>query len=1480
MNTASATRISDRDRPLFFRAFRKWYCWAGLALATTASYLAFDGQLKLDGISLLKAAPSTTEASATPELLPDPTELKSGEGPPLPNLLELPDVVPIPPKHVKPLQGSPAEAALDAYMKGLGIVPAGNQEVSNNNSGAMAPVPAPPVVQPPTAPSADAPPLPPVVVAPAAPQPQAEPFAAQVVAPPDVQPAPNLAPAPFVAPEMPAVHAASMPAAATPAPVIAPTLPVVAADPMTPVLPVAAPAPVLAEPMTAPAPTAAPAQVVAPAAPVAAVEPMPLVLPVAAPAQAPPAAPPVSAPAAPVAQPLALPDTQALPPNAGNAPAPNAPRVPETPGVNFAEKAPERPQPILTLPNQQAQAGEQIPVRPTPILSPDFALNAELAREAESLKDHERVIYLSAQNNARLKDWARMSEDFEHLFKLRPDLIYIRAEYAGLLVTAAELQKAVEQYRRVIDMKPDATQYRIRLGDLYVIAKDYKAAIRIYTDALKSPPFEPEYAVRLARAYAFDNDFEHSFQVYDHMLASIRVDDPKAPAALGALLLDLDVPMQAMPYLLEKRKQLEKNVRGREIMLLEVMGSIIRGYARLGERQLAMEVIAELPTVAINQVTIRETLAAQLMDIEEYELAAQIYNQVLQLEPTNGVAIIGMARVYLEMYRPAQARQILDSFRPAPRQVRDYLSTYAVYHQRVGESIEAKQIYSDMLRRNENDHEVRLAFGLLFYRARGKDEWEQGKAEFAKIPPQDRFGRQARRYFADTLSRQRKFQEALEIDRLLLTEDPTDYLTVAMATKHYAKAGMYEQGIALARGFLATNPRSEGQAVAVRMALARALLEARKYLDAVREYEILISRPIGRKVEAYYGIARAHEKLGNAERAKQFLACTAGLPGGEFRNRLTLAELYAADYDDQTVVGICSSLLAQDPQHLPTLICLADSQQRQSRFSGRPADAFRTAQTILSLSNTNARGHIVMARSFSVAQNFRKSAAQYDQIIQYDPELYTGRKERARVLYADHQYSAARTAWNQLLHPSADEQLIININDVITRNPKMQAFLQPYIISGVAGPGLRKELGRLAVTVPDADLRLGVHRLCCDYDACLAAQNAVRIEAQAMELKDYRSLTALNALPTSPEFEPTNTDTIYAMGQQLGALNRNTAEIEWYNKVLAIDPTNRDAQVAAERSNADMGPKLDGIVNYFHQIGRDGLATIDRTDLTADGRIPLGDENEYFEVGYTRAFYHSPTGEYPNTYGNIPFFRVQKRFCDDLLLTYAQVNLEEYNNGFRTRPTFDIGEIYQFCDWVWLKAGGYLENVAENGESIRQDIYRGGFYTGADLRPTRIWSFGGQYQYAHYSDNNDMNAFQLYNAVELTQAPKLLRLAEYFYYWGYREGTVFPTNPPNPLDIFGAIHPYFSPAGYSQAEIRLEWWHWLSRDYNIHTNQCYYSLQFGLMTDSSLVTFYNLRALLNYDVCTWLTIGASAQAQLSSVYNEFSAMGYFQIRFK
>jgi hypothetical protein len=501
-------------------------------------------------------------------------------------------------------------------------------------------------------------------------------------------------------------------------------------------------------------------------------------------------------------------------------------------------------------------------------------------------------------------------------------------------------------------------------------------------------------------------------------------------------------------------------------------------------------------------------------------------------------------------------------------------------------------------------------------------------------------------------------------------------------------------------------------------------------------------------------------------------------------------------------------------------------------------------------------------------------------LIALDPTNRVPPRERARVLFSDHQYSAARAQYNVMLSPTPEETVVSEMAYEAQRDGRLRQAFAPYLSSPMSGPTVRAELARLASSCPDEEVRLAAHRLICDYDTCLAWQEAYRLERDAKELKGYRNYSAVAQYQALIQFEPSNTEGTYDLGQVFGDLRQTRAELNWYNDTLAIDPTHRDAICYSERASAEISPKLDIRDDWMSQRGRSGLASIDRERYLAAVSLPLGDENEYAQFGYMREAYNPLDG--PQVWGNVPFFRVQKKWDDSRLMTYGQVNLEEFasGEGFHTRPTFDVGYWYDHNDVFRSRGGLFLENVAENGESIRQDIFRYGLYCGEDVRPTRTWSFGGTYTYAHYSDNNDAHQLYLYNGVALTLPPKMIRIAEDCNVWSFRDQTRFNSPIPDPNFMFGTVHPYFAPNIYSSCEVRVEWWHWLSRDMYVHSNQCWYSLQYGIATDSDLVVYHDLRAIFNYDVNSCLSIGAQASAYLGGpTYTQYMAMAYLQVRF-
>jgi hypothetical protein len=198
------------------------------------------------------------------------------------------------------------------------------------------------------------------------------------------------------------------------------------------------------------------------------------------------------------------------------------------------------------------------------------------------------------------------------------------------------------------------------------------------------------------------------------------------------------------------------------------------------------------------------------------------------------------------------------------------------------------------------------------------------------------------------------------------------------------------------------------------------------------------------------------------------------------------------------------------------------------------------------------------------------------------------------------------------------------------------------------------------------------------------------------------------------------------------------------------------------------------------------------------------------------------------------------------------------------------------CDPLHLRANTFLVNVAENGETLRQDIFRTGFRLGADYQVSRRWRFDADYNSSWYSDVNYGNEFFGRAQMLLTFLPTELKQVFDLDLLSFANPTVRLNLDPNIL--IGDVHPYFAPQGFAYSEVRLEWLYYLSRDYFAHADVCYYGLQSGIGEDSQFHTYATLRALANWNVKPWLSVGANAQTQLANVYREFSAFVYLTAR--
>ncbi|MGL4463885.1 MAG: tetratricopeptide repeat protein, partial [Planctomycetia bacterium] len=610
---------------------------------------------------------------------------------------------------------------------------------------------------------------------------------------------------------------------------------------------------------------------------------------------------------------------------------------------------------------------------------------------------------------------------FERLLQRFPDDKLARIEYSGVLVQLGRYQEAVKQYEALVKADPKNAGLRTALADTYVQLKDYAKAVEQLQIVLKAEPANLEAAAKLARAYAFRGELNNGLEVYRRYLLPIPAANAKGPKLIPPVLLDLQLPQEALDYLLDAEKRFPNDVF--------IAENMARAYGALRNHEKAVEYALRLQRPEQQEVEGRLETGNSLHESESFDAARAIFHQILETAPNNRRAKIGLARIAVALYEVGNAKAILAELKSKNSNDIPFLMVVARYHVRISEYAEAKLVLWEILRRDENDHDARLLLSTV-YSFQGEAIKCAGEA--AKVPRGVIVNRYARLSLADALASQRKFDDANTILRSLLNDDEVNGAAVRQLTRNLSKTGQAAAAEAFCRQTLNNEIRDPRQRVEITIALGDALFYADKVRESVEVFDGLIRTAIGRTPAAYYGLARGHRKLGNVHALAGGLdPIAADMPAG-LPMLLGLSDLYDRDRDNQGVLEMTVAAIPLDPENPATLVRQADAIQGIDKFkaclgkkklkeSMQPAVA--AYEHALTTSPTNTRMLIGLARTLSTARCYDESLAVYDRLLKVDPDLPSARRERARVFNAMNHFLSSAGAFAGVQDPSADVQL-------------------------------------------------------------------------------------------------------------------------------------------------------------------------------------------------------------------------------------------------------------------------------------------------------------------------------------------------------------------------------------------------------------------------------------------------------------------------
>jgi tetratricopeptide (TPR) repeat protein len=461
----------------------------------------------------------------------------------------------------------------------------------------------------------------------------------------------------------------------------------------------------------------------------------------------------------------------------------------------------------------------------------------------------------------------------------------------------------------------------------------------------------------------------------------------------------------------------------------------------------------------------------------------------------------------------------------------------------------------------------------------------------------------------------------------------------------------------------------------------------------------------------------------------------------------------------------------------------------------------------------NVKARVRLARVLSWSQRFTDSVAEYDRLVSLDPRDPVARRERARVLGWAQRFPEARNGYEDIL--------------------------------------------RIPPTGPE--------------EALTRLLEEVRQEQEGKDaLWLGRYATAADRYDRLLHLEPSNQEARFDRAQALSHLGLWRSAERTYRELLSIEPFHRQAAIARERAEIEQALRTQAGYEFFQSDGRGTLADLRRHKVWVSAGLALPPEGSILTGEY--AYTDFATGDFRlHAYSVRLDGRLSRLLTGSLRATH-----NDYQAPLRPKQNYEAALTYRPLDLAGVTINYRREDVQENAESLGQQIQRDIVTLGGEMALTVRNSIGAAYSYAHYSDGNDRNAFELYGSHQFSLYPKILKATYKLSYQDFARPTIFPPEGSSTP----TIHPYFAPSNFVTNSLTLEWRHVIQKELFLGADQCYYHLQWTPAIESLDAVFSNtVQGEFLCDLSRRFTISARGLLSRSSTYDADQVSVQLRYRF-
>lgn len=297
------------------------------------------------------------------------------------------------------------------------------------------------------------------------------------------------------------------------------------------------------------------------------------------------------------------------------------------------------------------------------LVNKNFPKARDLVQKALAI-DPQRIAALSVLGDLYMKE--RKYEDaekiYEKLHKLRPEEKWILLEFDDAkngvildqikeLIENEEFSEAAQNYVSLLEESPDNPNYYFGLGQMYMRLKKYGLSIQINLEGLEKNPDVNALRVALGYAYFYGDQLEEARQT---LTKAIEIDskNPEALAGLGRVnALEENYCAAESAY----REAL--SIDPKNLSALSFLGDLLMKEKRYSEAQEIFSTLWQiLPDAEWVKHSWRDARDAPIRDIaqryadrEYFELAAGLYEQLVESAPDSPDRYLPLGQMYVNM---------------------------------------------------------------------------------------------------------------------------------------------------------------------------------------------------------------------------------------------------------------------------------------------------------------------------------------------------------------------------------------------------------------------------------------------------------------------------------------------------------------------------------------------------------------------------------------------------------------------------------------------------------------------------------------------------------------------------------------------------------------------------------------------------------------------------------------------------------------